>query len=95
MKKVCVAAEVLAVVEEFIEEKGAFFEIVSEGGDLSIEDTGQESRESTVSVLYCRGWISCAKARTIASKLKIPLTGMGQLLDHLSIKVKNCGLGCF
>ncbi|MBW8017578.1 MAG: hypothetical protein FVQ82_15475 [Planctomycetes bacterium] len=60
-----------------------------------MEDTSAEKQDCTLSVLYSRGRISCSTARAIAKNIEIPLAAMGELLNHLNIKVKQCELGCF
>jgi hypothetical protein len=82
-------------IREFLAGKSIDIEIRTEGGDLAIEDTGGERRESTLDVLYSGGWITCATARTIAGNFEITLSQMGEMLDYLKVKVKQCGLGCF
>ena len=95
MKKITVPQEMTESLQKFFTEKSIKIEIVTEDGDLKIEDTGAERQESDLSTLYTGGWITCATARTLAGNLGIKLEQMGEVLDHLKVKVKLCGLGCF
>jgi len=95
MKKIFVSESMSADIKKFVDDKSISIEIVSGGGDLKIEETGEERLESSLSVLYSGGWTSCATARATAKKLEITLPQMGEMLDHLKVKVKQCGLGCF
>ena len=45
--------------------------------------------------LYSGGWITCTTARAMASKLKIAPRQIGELLNHLNVKIRECELGCF
>ena len=48
-----------------------------------------------MSTLHSGGWIACATALAMASKLSISTLKMGKLLNHLNIKIRECELGCF
>ena len=54
-----------------------------------------EPRRCTLSRLYVGGFIACETARALALRLGLRVGQMGKLLDHLHIKVRRCGLGCF
>lgn len=95
MKKISVPQAMSAGLKEFFAARDISIEIVTEGGDLKVEDTGEECRESTPSILYSRGWITCPTARAIAKNLDLPLAQMGEMLDHLNVKARQCALGCF
>ena len=95
MKKLSVPESMSAGLIDFINDKDLPLEIVAEGGDLQIEETGAERLESDLSILYSGGWVSCPTARAIAGKFGIPIAQMGDMLDHLHVKVRKCGLGCF
>ena len=82
-------------IRKFVDEKSIAIDVQTEDGALKVEETGAERLESTLSILYSGGWITCATARTIAGNLEITLSQMGEILDHLKVKVKQCGLGCF
>ena len=41
------------------------------------------------------GKISCAIARKIAEDLGVPYKEVGEAADQLSIRIKDCQLGCF
>jgi hypothetical protein len=95
MKKVSVPQPISAGLKEFLTAKDISIEIVTEDADLKIEETGAERLESTLSTLYSGGWTTCETARATAKNLDITLAQMGEILDHLKVKVKQCGLGCF
>jgi Fe-S cluster biogenesis protein NfuA len=95
MKKISAPESISADLKKFVDDKSISIDIVSDGGDLKIEDTGAERLESSLSILYSGGWTTCATARATAKKLEITLPQMGEMLDHLNVKVRQCGLGCF
>ena len=68
MKKISVPQQISTGLKEFLSAKDIYIEIVNEGGDLTIEDTGAERLESTLTTLYSGGWITCATARTTADR---------------------------
>ena len=45
--------------------------------------------------LHCGGRISCPNAFAIAGRLKIERGDLGNLLNHLNIRITSCQLGCF
>ncbi len=55
----------------------------------------EAGRQSDMDVLYADGWIACETARATADRLDIALPAMGELLELLNVKVRQCGLGCF
>lgn len=95
MKTISVPESVSVGLKRFVDDNSIPVGIQVENGDLTVEDTGTERRESTLDFLYSGGWVTCATARAIAANLEITLSQMGQMLDHLNVKVKKCGLGCF
>ena len=95
MKTISVQESISANLKNFIERKSIDIEIRAEGGDLKIEQSGTESLQSSLSVLYSGGWITCPTARNIAENLEITVWQMGEMLDELNVKVRQCGLGCF
>ena len=54
-----------------------------------------ERLQSDSSTLYSDGWITCATARAMGAELDVGLMNMGNLLDFLNVKVRQCELGCF
>jgi len=54
-----------------------------------------ERRACTLEALYINGWIECEVALQLAGKLGIPSQHLGQLINLLNIKIRNCSLGCF
>ena len=55
----------------------------------------EERRQSDGSTLYSGGWTTCTAARKMAHELDITMAKAGKLLDFLSIKIRQCELGCF
>ena len=51
--------------------------------------------ESGAEILHPGGSISCGDARLLAGNLGITGRELGQLLDFLKIKIRDCELGCF
>ncbi len=63
-------------------------------GDVTVEIV-TERLESSPTLLYSGGWLSCATAWEMSDILGISKAQMGMLLDLLKVKVRNCDLGCF
>ena len=63
-------------------------------GDVTVEIV-TERKESSPTLLYSGGWLSCATAWEMSDILGISKAQMGMLLDLLEVKVRNCDLGCF
>ena len=57
--------------------------------------TSNEQQACNLTRLYEKGYIICPVALTLAQKLNLPSKQLGKLLNHLTIKIKECGLGCF
>ena len=65
-------------------------------GDSAVRVAKPKRRlKSTRSVLQAGGWISCRSARAAADALGISPRKLGELLNHLNIKIRACELGCF
>ncbi len=56
---------------------------------------GNTRRRCTSATLFAGGWIACADAREAAGRLGITTRQMGGILEHLNVKIRACGLGCF
>jgi hypothetical protein len=41
------------------------------------------------------GRLSCEKAHELGAKLDVPLQEIGRVCNELSIRIKDCQLGCF
>jgi hypothetical protein len=41
------------------------------------------------------GRLSCEKAHELGTKLDVPLQEIGRVCNELSIRIKDCQLGCF
>jgi len=39
--------------------------------------------------------LTCTSARKLAKELDVPVKKIGQVADHLNIKIAGCELGCF
>jgi hypothetical protein len=84
-------------VQAFVKQEALPIEVVS-NSECTVQVVPCPSGrhlESDLSTLQAGGWIACETARTMASKLGIDILEMGKLLDHLDIRVRQCGLGCF
>jgi hypothetical protein len=46
-------------------------------------------------LLHAGGRITCANAFAIAGCMKIDRATMGNLMNHLNIRIASCQLGCF
>lgn len=98
MKKVFIEEARVKEFAEYITERGISIGVVGDlqsDTDLKIKACGGDILESSLTVLYSGGWISCGTAHTLAAKLEIGLKQTGELLNYLDIKIKKCELGCF
>ena len=95
MRKICVPESVSKDFKKFIEDSGIALEIAQTGCDLTVKDSGTERLQSDLETLYSGGWISCPNAFALAGKLGVPVAQIGEMLNCLKVKVKNCQLGCF
>jgi hypothetical protein len=95
MKAISVPDSMAAAVQAFLDEEKIPVEIVVDGRcDVKVL-LCNDRRESDLDTMYSGGWISCETARAVAARMVISLSQMGALLDHLDVKVRKCGLGCF
>lgn len=62
---------------------------------MSKEKQNKELLIEAINKEVIEGKISCAQATKLADEYNFPRQEMGQLLDELKIKIKNCQLGCF
>lgn len=82
-------------VKQFLAREGIGIELVDdEGCGLKVLKT-DERAESSLETIYAGGWIACGTALAMADRLGIPAEDLGKLLNHLSVKVRRCSLGCF
>lgn len=51
--------------------------------------------QSDTETLNIGGWIACPDAFAVAGRLNISHPQLGELLNHLDIRVRHCQLGCF
>ncbi len=63
-------------------------------GDVTVEIV-TERLESSTTLLYSGGWLSCETAWAMSDILGISKAQMGMMLDLLEVKVRKCDLGCF
>jgi len=93
--KLGVPVSVVESVGEFLKSESIPLDAV-DGDDCAVRVVKTEERlESNLETLYCGGWIACETARAMAESLRISIPEMGKLLNHLDVKVRQCGLGLF
>ena len=79
----------------FVEAESIPVEVVTSGEATVRVVESQDRQESSVSTLQAGGWIACLTAHQIAERLGVEIRQVGQLANHLEIKIKACELGCF
>ncbi|MHC4636491.1 MAG: hypothetical protein ACYTBP_07170 [Planctomycetota bacterium] len=96
MKKlICVDVSIANLLREFLDSEGIKIEVVTDGHCNVTVVQCEGRKESDLDSIYSGGWITCETARALAKKLGIPVMHMGKLLNHLDVKIRRCGLGCF
>ncbi len=94
-KRIYVESSLKDKLLEFVNNENIDIEIVpDEPCDFKVIRTN-ERIESELDTIYSGGWISCEMARSMAKKMEISLSQMGNLLNHLDVKIRRCSLGCF
>jgi hypothetical protein len=80
---------------QFVNDENIDVEIVSnQPYDVKVIQS-QERVECDLDTIYAGGWIACESARSMAKKMGISLSQMGNLMDQLNVKIRKCSLGCF
>ena len=82
-------------VRSFVQAESLSIEVVSDGDGAVRVVQGSGRQQSDASTLQAGGWITCAAARAMTSKLRMDGRKVGKLLDLLDVKVRDCELGCF
>lgn len=67
---------------------------ISDGADVTV-DWPDDKVVCEGDSLHCGGRISCPDAFVIAGRLKIERALIGNLMNHLDIRINACQLGCF
>lgn len=94
-RHICVETPLQDDLREFLDREKIDIEIVTSlSCDIKIARC-DEHIESGPDTIYSGGWIACETARSMAKKLEISFSQMGKLLNHLEVKIRKCGLGCF
>ena len=94
-KQICVETSIANQLREFVDAEEIKIAVVTEGNyDVAVVKC-DDRKESDLNTIYSGGWITCETACASAKKLAIPVMQMGKLLDHLDVKIRRCGLGCF
>jgi hypothetical protein len=94
-KRICVEIAMADKLREFLDREKIDIDVVTDqAGDIEVVQC-EDRKESNLTVVYSGGWIACGTARGLAKKIEISLSQMGKLLNHLDVKIRNCGLGCF
>ena len=79
----------------FLAERKIRLQVLAQaGGSVRVVES-DAPRRCTLSRLYVGGFIPCETARALAARLDLPVGQVGQLLEFLHIKVRQCALGCF
>jgi hypothetical protein len=80
---------------EFVNNENIDIEIVTDSScDVKIVQS-RERIQCSLDTIYSGGWIDCEMARSMAKKMEISLSQMGNLFNHLNVKIRKCSLGCF
>jgi molybdopterin-guanine dinucleotide biosynthesis protein A len=91
-----VPADLLKPLRSFIEKASIPLELDTDEAGSAVRVTGgDENQKSDGCTLRVGGWIACETARAMAENLQISTHDMGKLLNHLKVKIRECGLGCF
>ncbi|MCK4752588.1 MAG: hypothetical protein KAS75_04015 [Planctomycetes bacterium] len=94
-KRIYVEASIKEQLLKFLNVEGIKIEVTAnEHRDVTILQC-EDRKESDLNTIYSGGWVACETARALAKKLAIPVRQIGKLLDHLDVKIRRCGLGCF
>ena len=94
-KRIYVESPLKDKIIEFINNDNIGMEIVNaQPCDIKII-LCRERLESDLDTIYSGGWIACEIARNLAKKMELSLSQMGNLLNHLDVKIRKCSLGCF
>ena len=87
--------ELFDSLQSFLQTERIDLEVVSSDDCAVRVAQSDEPSQSDMNILQASGWIKCPTALALASKLGIRTQEMGRILNHLEIKVRDCGLGCF
>jgi hypothetical protein len=89
-------AEQKKSVEKFFENAGipVIWETAREDADVII-DWPDDKIVCEPDFLHSGGRITCANAFVFAGRLQIDRGDMGNLMNHLNIRITSCQLGCF
>ena len=94
-KRICAEISIADKLRQFVDSEDIVLDIVIEQpGDVEVCKCN-DRKESDLDIIYSGGWITCKTARNLAKKIGISLEQMGKLLNHLDVKIRECGLGCF
>jgi hypothetical protein len=83
-------------VEKFFDDAGipVIWADKRDGADVVI-DWPEGRLESHPDFLHAGGRITCPDSFASAGRMRIERGVMGELLNHLGIKINSCQLGCF
>jgi hypothetical protein len=95
MKTIRVQNDLRSAFEEFISKNGVRLKVITKGQGIVNIVKSSERLECDKSTLRTGGWITCETALAVAAKLDIEPIQAGNMMDHLDIKIRRCGLGCF
>ncbi|MBN2182271.1 MAG: hypothetical protein JW715_10180 [Sedimentisphaerales bacterium] len=94
-KKICTETSIAERLQEFLDKEKMNLDVVTETDGAVEVMKCAEPKESNLDVIYAGGWITCEIARSMAKKINISFGQMGNLLNHLDVKIRHCSLGCF
>ncbi len=83
-------------LEKFFGDAGITVEwATSADGAGVVIDWPEDKEICETGVLHAGGRVTCPYAFAAASKMKIERRVMGELMNHLDIRINECQLGCF
>jgi hypothetical protein len=83
-------------LEKFFGDAGIAVEwATSADGADAVIDWPEDKEICVTGVLHAGGRVTCPYAFATASKMKIGRSVMGELMNHLDIRINECQLGCF
>ena len=95
MKRILVEPSMSQKLADFLAKERIALAAVTDGHCEVRVFRCDDRKACNLETIYSGGWIGCEKARALAKRLSIPVRQMGEMLDFLDVKIRDCGLGCF